>query len=134
MNWYKPLLKKTKPNKYGAEKIEHKGRSFASRAESILFDALMLEKKAGLWSEVHCQVSVYLTKAKILYKPDFLCIDPNGSKTYFEMKGHETASWRIKRRLFMHYGDAPLQVWMYDYKRKELIHKETINPKKLTLE
>lgn len=132
MSWHKPLSKKyevKKENKYKAKKEYRAGRWFDSKAEAALYDALMADLQAGLWVEVRCQVSVYLTDARILYKPDFLCIDPNGREIFAEMKGLETSSFRIKRRLWQYYGPSELQVWNFDHRRGQLILKETIKPK-----
>ena len=69
----------------------------------MLYQHLKLE---GLKLEL--QPRVYLTKAKILYKPDF---QEQGSHLYYEFKGVETASWRLKRRLWKVYGPGYLLVY-----------------------
>ena len=58
------------------------------------------------------QPKVYLTDAKILLKPDFKCRTKSTGQVYYaEAKGFETASWRIKRRLWQFYGPTDLIVY-----------------------
>jgi hypothetical protein len=109
--------------KYGATRVSHAGYSFASKLESALFD--LLSEREGV-TELQCQASVYLTDARILYKPDFQFLE-NGVIRYAEAKGMETNSWRIKRRLWMFYGPAPLEIWKGSYQKLRL--EETICPK-----
>lgn len=134
MSWHKSLSKKyvvkeNKQNKYRAQKVSFDGYSFASKAEAALYQELKKELHAGLWVELKCQVSVYLTDAKILYKPDFMTTDPNGKIVYHEMKGFETASYRIKRKLWPFYAGYDLVVYGYEYKKGEVIFKERITPR-----
>lgn len=98
-------------DKYGNVKMSHAGYSFASKLEAALFDLLNLEMKAGIWTDIQCQASVYLTEAKILYKPDFKVVSSVGDEAYAEAKGFETDTWRIKRRLWKHYGPGPLMIY-----------------------
>jgi len=52
------------------------------------------------------QERIYLTNAKILYKPDFSIMVLGGShpeKVFLECKGFETAVWRLKARLWQAY-------------------------------
>jgi hypothetical protein len=68
-----------------------------------------------------------MTKARILYKPDFGYFDVDmDSIAFAEAKGFETDIWRIKRRLWAHYGEGPLLV--YKGSAKSLILHETIVP------
>lgn len=85
---------------------------FASRLEADLYIYLKQLERQNIVRDIECQVQVYLTKAKILYKPDFRAFDiQQGVEVYYEAKGCETATWRLKRRLWMHYGPGELQVW-----------------------
>lgn len=86
------------------------GISFASKAEAALYQVLKLRESQGEIEDIKCQVQVYLTEAKILYKPDF-SYTKNGKTIWAEFKGFETAVWRIKRRLWKHYGPGPLEVY-----------------------
>jgi hypothetical protein len=69
---------------------------------------------------------VYLTKARILFKPDFY-YEENGQPFYCEAKGHTTSVYLIKRRLYIHYGPAPLLIYKGSHNRFYL--DETIIPK-----
>lgn len=105
--------------------ISHHGYSFASKMERDLFDYLKLLEKAKEISNIKLQVSVYLTEARILYKPDF-SYEKENETIYAEMKGFETAVWRIKRRLWKHYGPGILEV--YKTNRSGVYLHETIIP------
>ena len=134
MSWHRSLSKKyevKKKNKYDAGiKTELDGYSFASKSEAALYVELKKEMHAGLWVEVHCQPSVYMTDARILYKPDFMTVDPNGRIVYHESKGgFETAVWRIKRRLWPFYVGNDLVVYGYDYRKGVVTFKEKITPR-----
>lgn len=94
------------------------GIKFPSKAESLLY---LLLKERGIIFQ--CQPKVYLTRAKILFKPDFSEIT---RAVYYEMKGVETPSWRIKRRLWMYYGPGKLEV--YKMKNGKPYLFETITP------
>jgi len=100
--------------KYGNQKVtrisDHAGYSFASKAEAELFDMLKAQQDSGEISDLACQVCVYLTESRILYKPDFAFTE-NGQTIHAEMKGFETDTWRIKRRLWKNYGPGPLRVY-----------------------
>lgn len=102
--------------KYGATRVSHAGYSFASKLESALFDLLKEREGKGFISEIKCQTSVYLTEARILYKPDFQFIS-HDKIVYAEAKGMETNSWRIKRRLWIFYGPGDLEIWKGTYKK-----------------
>ncbi len=50
------------------------------------------------------QPKVYLTAAKILYKPDFLISFADGSESFVDVKGMLTPVFAIKMRLWAFYG------------------------------
>ncbi len=55
---------------------------------------------------------IYLTRARILYIPDFRCEDVETLEPiWIEAKGFEAPTWRIKRRLWKSYGPGPLLVY-----------------------
>lgn len=92
------------------------GQNFASQFEAQVFALLQLLEKQGEISKLTCQPKVYLTRAKILYKPDFSAIDAKTGKTIFiEAKGMETPTYKIKKRLWRYYGPGVLHV----YKRRK---------------
>lgn len=116
-----------KAPKYGNQKVNLQGYSVASKLEAAVLSMLLLRVRAGEITNLKTQSSVYLTRARILYKPDFE-YEENGKLFYAEAKGKfETPEWRLKRRLYIHYGPAPLIVYKGTYKRFWL--EETIIPK-----
>ena len=115
-------------NKYSSTRINYDGYSFASKLEAALYQQLKLEVKAGIWKSISCQTRVKLTDAEIVYIPDFRVTDPQGMDTYVEAKGFETPEWRIKRRLWEHYGPGPLLIYKGSHTRLRLA--ETILPVK----
>jgi len=46
---------------------------------------------------------------------------------WVEFKGFETASWRIKRKLWLHYGPGPLEIYKKGNNGVKLT--ETLTPK-----
>lgn len=98
--------------KYGNTPIRHSGRYFSSKGEAGLFDYLTALEQNGEIREIECQVQVLLSRARIVYKPDFRAISTKtSSPVYFEYKGFETPEWRLKRRLWIAYGPGPLRVY-----------------------
>ena len=112
-------------SKYRAKKIEYGHHSFASQFEAAVYQWLQLREKNKEISELRCQETIYLTKARIIYKPDFSFIE-NSEKRFVEAKGFETPEWRIKRRLWGSYGPGPLEI--YKGSAKSFVLHETIIP------
>lgn len=134
--WYQALLdrnklreaKEKKPNKYSATKITDYGRRFDSKLERDTYAHLLLLQRAGEIKDLECQLQVELTKARIVYKPDFrYTVIATNQIEYAEAKGFETDAWRIKRRLWLHYGPANLVVYNAG-RRGEVFVKETLVP------
>jgi hypothetical protein len=99
-------------SKYGARKTNHAGHSFASRGEAGLYDYIRALEQSREAKLKQVQPQVYLSDARILYKPDFLIEDLKlGQDVWLEFKGFETPEWRIKRRLWMFYGPGLLRVF-----------------------
>lgn len=122
-------LKPNRQEKMVNQKVSHAGYSFASKLEAALFDHLKLLEKAGEIKDIQVQPQCHLTRARILFKPDFAAWNTiNQEREYFEAKGHVTAVYAIKRRLWPYYGDGPLHVFGGRYTR--LSHIETILQRK----
>ncbi len=99
-------------SKYKAQRVSYDHHSFASKFEAALYHWLKFREKNGEITEIKCQETVYLTKARIIYKPDFSYTDlETGKKVYAEAKGYETSDWRIKRRLWEYYGPGDLEIY-----------------------
>lgn len=99
--------------------------------DSLLESSVYLMYKAILdckgIREIIFQPKVYLTAAKILYKPDFKIIKNDGSYYYAEAKGAVTAVFAIKKRLWQHYGDGDLLIYKGSAKKFHLV--ETVKKK-----
>lgn len=105
-------------NKYNSVPVHKPGKWFSSRLESALHDYLLEQERAGEISDIRQQVRVKLTLAEIVYIPDFSAVDvKTGQTCYYESKGFETDVWRIKRRLWVFYGNGPLYVFKGTYKK-----------------
>lgn len=112
--------------KYRNKKTNKSGYSFDSKLEVAVYEMLVLQLKAGELKEIRVKPNVRLTDAKILAIPDFMVTNKDDTESYVEAKGYETDVWRIKRRLWKHYGPGPLLVYKGTYK-KPFLH-ETIVP------
>ena len=93
-------------HKYKAVRCEADGIKFDSKAER---DYYLTVKSDPSIEVLECQPKIYLTRARILYKPDFLIMH-SGRKIWVDVKGMETSVFRIKRRLWIQYGPGPLQI------------------------
>ena len=109
-----------------AKRVHHAGYSFASKLESALYDQLWWRQKAKEITEIKVQATVYLTKAEIKYIPDFKVTLADGSTEYHEAKGLEASKWPMVKKLWKHYGPAPLYIWKGTHER--LVLSETIIP------
>lgn len=108
-------------NKFKSQKVSYDNYTFASKLEASLYHMLKLREKSGEISDIKCQETIYMTLARIIYKPDFSFIDnKTNTKIFAESKGFETNSWRIKRRLWEYYGAGNLEVWRGSYTRPYL--------------
>lgn len=99
-------------NKYNNVRTRLDGRSFASKGESDCYLMLKLLEKAGEIVLEKCQHTIYLSAARIAYIVDFKIIDLKTNRdVWVEYKGFETTDWRLKKRLWKHYGPGPLQIY-----------------------
>lgn len=98
--------------KYGNTRVGN----FSSKLEKAVYDVLVNRELSGELRDIKTQQHVRLTRANILYIPDFSAIEVDSGRTiYVEAKGMETQSWRIKKRLWKYYGAGPLEIWMGSY-------------------
>lgn len=105
------VIRFNKTNKYGAKKTVIDGITFDSKAEAEYYALIKQQEKLNMLKIVELQPKIYLTDAKILYKPDFL-IHRLGetSPVYIDVKGCETPVFKIKARLWASYMDADLEL------------------------
>lgn len=111
-------------NKFNSRKVNLDGYSFASKLEAAVYGMLKIREIQSQIKILQVQCHIYLTDARILYIADFKCEGPDKVEFYVEAKGFETDVWRIKRRLWKHYGPGKLEIWGGTHKRPFL--KETL--------
>ena len=121
----------SKKNKYGGsqrEKLEHAGFRFDSKLEAALYDQLKLEEIAGEIAELHHQPgTIFLSKARIQYRPDFTFIRVStGEREWAESKGFANDRWPMKKKLWKFYGPGKLSIYGGTHRSLRLI--ETIIP------
>lgn len=114
--------------KFGNQRVETDGYSFASKLEASVYQILKLREKAGELKILQAQDHVYLTDARIGYIPDFKCEDLiTGLDFWVEAKGYASDVWPLKKKLWKFYGPGKLEVWKGTHQRPFL--DETITPK-----
>lgn len=89
---------KKKRNKYNSRRVEIDGFKFHSIAEGEYYKKLVLRKKAGEIKTFFMQVPIYLGKAN-RYIVDFMVIENDGRASYDDVKGYETALFKLKRNI-----------------------------------
>jgi Protein of unknown function (DUF1064) len=119
---------KFRTHKFGAEKATLDEYSFSSKLEAAVYQLLKFRLAAKEIENIEVQQHVYLSDARILYVPDFKCTDREGNSIYCEAKGFEGERWPTIKKLWKHYGPAPLEIFKGSYKAPQLI--ETIFPVK----
>ena len=85
--------------KYHNIRTQVDGIGFASKAEARRYDQLMLQKRAGEIRAVGLQPSLVVAPG-IRYVADFLVVDKDGRVWLEDVKGVETQTFRLKRRLY----------------------------------
>lgn len=90
------------------------GHKHDSKAESKLCEDLI--SKHGE-NEIIQQPKVYLTSAKILYKPDFAL----GEHTFWDVKGMNTPVFMLKKRLWKHYGPKFSKLYLIYNKKVQIV-------------
>lgn len=105
-------------SKLGNVRVQLDGYNFASKLEAAVYLQLKVSLLAGEIALLAHQPRVHLTEARILYIPDFKCMNLRTNEVFFvEAKGFETPDWKIKKRLWEKYGPAPLHIWRGTYSR-----------------
>ena len=109
--------------KYGNKKPTINGITFDSMAEARYYRDLRLKKAAGYIKDFELQPRFELqptfkkngvTHRSIVYVPDFKIYMNDGSVRIVDVKGHETAEFKIKHKLFEYkYPELHLEVVHY---------------------
>ena len=90
-------------------RTEIDGIKFDSKAEAEYYFELKLRERAGQIKILEIQPAVYMTDARILYRADFL-IEEDGKRVYIDVKGMQTRDFKLKFRLWVHYGQGTLRL------------------------
>lgn len=99
-----------------AQKISHRGYGFQSKLEAALFDKLKAREDLGELEIEQIQETVYLSRARIKYIPDFrIKILASGEIERHEAKGLESERWPTIKKLWKAYGDSKLYIWKGSY-------------------
>jgi len=88
-------------NKFGNCPQTVDGIRFASKREARYYERLKIEKAAGLVVYWLRQVPIHMPGGT-RYVVDFLVFMPDGAVRYVDVKGRETAMFRVKRREIQH--------------------------------
>ena len=121
-------------NKYNNRKTVVDGFTFDSKAEALFYQHLKMLQKAGVVKSFSRQVEyVLVDKFKhpstgrvvrtMKYIPDFFVAYTNGKSEVIDVKGHQTAVFKLKAKLFMAKYQIPLTIVKYDYRRKEFTYE-----------
>ncbi len=97
-----------KGSKYKNHRVKVDGINFDSKAECNYYFHLLSLKEKGEIKKIETQPKVYLSEAKILYKPDFLITKNDDSIYYVDVKGMRTSVFQIKMRLWKAYRKEKL--------------------------
>jgi hypothetical protein len=106
---------KPKVNKYGAEKTPVDGILFDSKAEANYYSELKLRQRAGDIKAFVIQPRFLLVEAnngnrRAEYRADFGIVENDGTFTVVDVKGMETAMFKIKRKMFEEQTGIKLEV------------------------
>jgi hypothetical protein len=109
--------------KYHAKRTEIDGISFDSMAEGEYYRHLKKQQEEGKIDGFELQPafelqSSYLKDGKrvrpIIYKADFIIRYPDGTREVIDVKGFETADFKIKRKIFdKNYPSVKLTLMKY---------------------
>lgn len=104
-----------KGTRYGNTKVEGTpGHWFDSQLEKSVFHLLSLRERAGEIRDLsHHPGTVFLTRARIQYRPDFRFTNCETEETeYAEAKGFPNDLWPLKKKLWSKYGPGKLTIYM----------------------
>lgn len=106
-----------RPHKYGAVRTTFLGRTYDSKAEAARAEQLKVEADLSLLRCVIPQPgTIKLGDDYMQFRPDFFVVDDNGKPRYEDVKGVETARFRLIRKAWAKYG--PCELWVVKLKGK----------------
>lgn len=86
-------------NKYNNKKIEIDGFTFDSKAEGRRYNELKILQRAGEIKYFNLQPS-FKFECGTRYLPDFIICDKNNKIWVEDVKGVETAVFKVKKKMF----------------------------------
>lgn len=105
------FIRVKKKSKFRNIKCSFGGNKFDSLGEMSYYKVLKLREAAGEIRILALQPKIYLTDAKILYKPDFsILIIKTNEIQWIDFKGARTGLFQLKKRLWKFYGPGVLLV------------------------
>lgn len=115
--------------KYGNKKVETHGHWFDSKLEAAVFQVLKLLEASGEIAALrHHPGTVFLSEARIQYRPDFTFTRAStGKQEWAEAKGFETQRWPTQKKMWKFFGPGPLHIYKGSHVNPKLV--ETITPK-----
>lgn len=106
-----------RPHKYGAVRTLFLGRTYDSKAEAARAEQLKFEVDAGVARCVLPQPgTIRLGDDYMRFVPDFFVVSSDGHCRYEDVKGVETAKFRLIRKAWAKYG--PCDLWVVKLKGK----------------
>jgi len=114
------------------KRVELDGRSFQSKGEAQGYLWLKADEQAGNISNIRCQTQVALLDGpqnmRVIYRPDFVVFDHKlQCDVWIEIKGFETDVWKIKLKLWRHFGPGRLRIYKVGWGK--LVFDEEVIPK-----
>lgn len=136
-----PTLKEQKAkSKYGAKKCEIDGYIFDSVMEGKFYVYLKQEKQNGNVIDYELQPKYVLQEGfrkggkavrAITYISDFLVTHKDGEKIVYDVKGRETADFKLKKKMFNYrYRDLTLKCVQYLAKDKKWMDLDEIEKRR----
>lgn len=111
-----------KEPKYNNQHVEFAGIKFPSKLEANDYRTLLGREKLKEIKDIRCQHSIYLSAAQIEYRVDFsYIVCATGEREFFESKGLELDVFKLKKRLWKHYGPGRLRIHYGKGKYDEVI-------------
>ncbi|MGZ6290422.1 MAG: hypothetical protein ACXWQO_19690, partial [Bdellovibrionota bacterium] len=96
--------------------------------EAAVFQILSIMEKAGEIAALrHHPGTVFLSAARIQYRPDFTFTRVStGKQEWAESKGFASPRWPTQKKMWKHFGPGPLHIYMGSHAYPKLV--ETIKP------
>ena len=134
------LTEQKQKTKFGSMKCMIDNRVFDSVMEAKFYIYVKKGKREGNIKDFDCQVTFLLqesfkkngkTVRPITYIADFVIEHLNGTKMVIDVKGRETADFKIKHKMFeYHYRELELICVQYDNQTDEWVNKKEAQKEK----